>query len=493
VPRHGSAAPVADVDSVNNAPRGSSMAGWSIRRKLGLVVTIPLVVLLVGGAVLVASLGAQYRQTHTAKVYADAMQPLLSTGVAINAELVSPLPSGAALTQARQRTDAQVRALKPVLNSLESSSSSDSSQLPQRVDRLRTKLAGLGNLRNLVDGLVRNRMDINESPQAASAATDMATTLSALITNLSSELVRITPDRDTASSAALVSAMNAAFRAAYIERQTFDGVLNRSTPMTFSELSTLNRAIADQDQALASAKVAANPQLSSQLMVLDNQSGQLSTWRQTVENRLLAGSTAKGDVNAWNTFADQRIASMVQIADATAATTQASASGTERTALIRVGAVTGAVLLTLLLVTALLATIARSVTVPLRRLRAGAVEVASVQLPAATAACACSNVAFTSDGTGNVSGVDVNATVGDVAAVAVGAAKVAVGVASVVGASEGVDSAAEDTVIAAVGSGSMALSCKTFGPSLNASTTSPTMPSRIAEPISQVAQPTSSR
>src|SRR5690242_11787958 len=56
VPRHGSAIPGAEVDLGPAPARGRSIASWSIRRKLTLLVMIPLIALLVGGGALVTQI-----------------------------------------------------------------------------------------------------------------------------------------------------------------------------------------------------------------------------------------------------------------------------------------------------------------------------------------------------------------------------------------------------------------------------------------------------
>ena len=84
-------------------------------------------------------------------------------------------------------------------------------------------------------------------------------------------------------------------------------------------------------------------------------------------------------------FAGDRLEAIVGVTTQSALETRGFAQDAERAALWRAGFVAAAVLVTLAIVTTLLATIARSVTLPLRRLRSGAVEVASVQLPAAVA------------------------------------------------------------------------------------------------------------
>ncbi len=120
------------------------MAGWSIRRKLAVLVTIPLVVLLVGGGALVASLGIQYQQTRTASKYADAVLPALGTARALDTEFNNPLTSLNAdnLAKIRASTDGQVKQLRPYLESL-SKGNPNESNLPNNTQKLLDELSGL--------------------------------------------------------------------------------------------------------------------------------------------------------------------------------------------------------------------------------------------------------------------------------------------------------------------------------------------------------------
>jgi signal transduction histidine kinase len=361
------------------------MAGWSIRRKLGLVVTIPLIVLLVGGGLLVASLGVQYRNTHTAKQYADALGPIITTQTALTTEFVSPGPSAPGIQQARERTDAAIAGLQPRLAEL----SKGDGSLASLAGATRDKLNSVGNTRSLLDDLVKADQP-TDSGQAQTATGELFTTLAGMLNALAGQLQSTTPDSNTASGGQVVGLLARTGQAAATERQTFSQILGAPKDVTGAQAGALNRAIATEDQLLAYAKTASTDQrVTEALMALDNQSSQMSKWRQTADDLFVptsgASGVAQGDQQAWQQFADRRIATMGSIAAAAAADSADSAGATERNALLRVGAVAAAVVITLVLVTALLAAIARSVTGPLRRLRAGAVEVASVQLPAAVA------------------------------------------------------------------------------------------------------------
>src|SRR5690242_19879413 len=179
VPRHGSAAPGADVESVHDAPRGSSMAGWSIRRKLAVLVTIPLVVLLVGGGVLVASLTVQYQQTRTASTYADAILPALGTARAFDSEFNNPsaLTEPTALARARASTDTQIRQLRPYLETL-SEGDPNESNLPNTAQNLLGLLATLPNIRSAIDKQIQSgAFKANNNPK------DVGTTVSQVNSN----------------------------------------------------------------------------------------------------------------------------------------------------------------------------------------------------------------------------------------------------------------------------------------------------------------------
>jgi signal transduction histidine kinase len=367
------------------------MAGWSIRRKLGLLVTIPLVVLLIGGGVLVTSLGLQYRQAHTARTYADAIEPTLLLGRALDNEFGDPssTTNNAALLALRNTTDAQVRQARPYLKSL-AAGNADTSNLPVQAQTVLTELEGLDNSRGLVNreisALAQN--DANAAiavSHVAASTTSLRQAVQTLIFGLTGELGVVSPNGDTNKDSTFVSSLSQVMQNAVFERALFNSVLSDQVTMNTDRFSELKRFQAAQTLALSQARTISNPQQTLRLSELTNQESTLGLWRNAMENRLNNPDASVGELSAWKRFSGDRLNAINTITNQAAEDTRSAAHSDENSAILRTGAVTVAVLLTLLVVTGLLAAIARTVTQPLRRLRAGAVEVASVQLPAAVA------------------------------------------------------------------------------------------------------------
>jgi signal transduction histidine kinase len=379
------------------------MAGWSIRRKLGLLVTIPLIVLLVGGGVLVASLGVQYQQARTASNYADAILPTLRVSSALDAEFANPgqVTDKATLTKVRANTDKQIKALRPYLDDLRSVNAKKSN-LPIAADSALTSLESIDQNRKLVDRLlpalvkvdVNNTNDNTEAATANSSIAGATTTLrnnvQALIFSLTGEMSVVSPDRNADKNATFVSNTSLVMQKAVAERTLSNGVLNRQTTVTNDRFATLTELIASQGLGVTAAKTVATPEQAQQLQNLINLDSGLGQWR-TLLQTLLGKDTTNpstpigGDTAFFNRLSGDRLKAINDIIVTSAEDTQSAATGAKRASLIRVAAVAIAVLLTLGVVSALLAAIARTVTVPLRKLRQGAVEIASVQLPAAVA------------------------------------------------------------------------------------------------------------
>ena len=367
------------------------MAGWSIRRKLGLLVTIPLVVLLVGGGVLVTSLGLQYRQAHTARTYADAIEPTLLLGRALDNEFGDPSSTTdePGLLALRNTTDAQIKQLRPYLESL-ADGDADKSNLPVQAQTVLTELEGLSNGRGRVNTQLpalsqRNEAAATAVGQVVAATRALRDAVQALIFGLTGELAVISPDGDTNKDATFVASLSRVMNNAVEERALFNSVITGQVSMNTDRFSAFKQQQTGQDLAVSTARTIANQQQTLQLSQLTNQDSTLGLWRNAMENRLRTPDAAIGELDAWQRFSAGRLNSINTITNQAAEDTRNAAHSDENSALLRTGAVAVAVLLTLLVVTGLLAAIARTVTVPLRRLRAGAVEVASVQLPAAMA------------------------------------------------------------------------------------------------------------
>jgi signal transduction histidine kinase len=388
VPRHGSAVAGAEVDLAPAAPvRGRALAGWSIRRKLTLLVMIPLVALLVGGGVLVTQIALEYRQAHIARVYTDAIVPALQATDALRYEFrVVRVNDAEALRQARAATNQRVDALRDALDEVNKLGGT-SANITQDTDQELRQLDKIPSVRGLVDRIVANEgVDL----RAASDGIELQfATIQDLISGLTGELSTVSPDRDAAVGATIVASISRTARFADQERLEIRNILTDTGAPDENALARLSRVAAEQDQSLTAANEVADTARRGRLTELlnDNKDSTLVGWRAAAERRVRGADDAAGndDVRTWDTVATERLNTIVSFVNDTAQQTRDDARRTEVAALWRAGLVAAAVLGTLAIVTALLAAIARSVTQPLRRLRSGAVEVASVQLPAAVA------------------------------------------------------------------------------------------------------------
>jgi signal transduction histidine kinase len=394
VPRHGSATPGAEVDLGPAPAKGKTIASWSIRRKLTLLVMIPLIALLVGGGALVTQIALEYRQAHTARIYADSTLPALQTFAALQDEFFATDPANAAeIKKARAVTDQNVAALQQALQDLREVDSRNP-DLPIQVETLSNTLNELDNARGAVDRVVRAAGPQGAQSEAGvaqiqNATKPLFTSLTAILAGLTSELAKTGTTRETSDGADLVGALARAAQFAGTERTDRATVLRDPSTADKAAANQLALAVAEQTTALDRAGQAANPEQRGNLLDITNDNDQLERWREDTPapNEVPAGTPEKlaKDAATWSAFASDRLSNVFGVTNQAAVDAREFAQDAETAALWRAGFVAAAVLVTLAIVTTLLATIARSVTLPLRRLRSGAVEVASVQLPAAVA------------------------------------------------------------------------------------------------------------
>jgi signal transduction histidine kinase len=373
------------------------MAGWSIRRKLGLLVTIPLIVLLVGGGVLVASLGIQWQEARQASSYANVILPAIDTSNALDAEFSDPvgLTDPAALKKARAATDAQVTRLRPYLQELAQGDPNESN-LPNQADKALIALDSLPSSRGAVDRSLTALRNTGDTPadvlevgiavnRVIGATTSLRNEIHQTISALTGELSVVSPDRNADKNATFVASISRLMQNAVSERESFNAVLSEWTTVNPNTFAGFQQKIQAQNLAFASAGTVATVNQNNELNALRNLESGIGRWRNELQIRLTNPDSNIGDPEAFDSLAADRLQAINQINVHAAQDTESAANSAKTSALLRMVAVAAAALLTLLVVSGLLAAIARTVTVPLRRLRAGAVEVASVQLPAAVA------------------------------------------------------------------------------------------------------------
>jgi signal transduction histidine kinase len=387
VPRHGSAEPGADVESVPDAPRRSSIAGWSIRRKLTLLVTIPLVVLLVGGGVLVASLTGTYQRAHTARLDAELMEPSLRLSRVLFNEFGMPgLIASKDLAGVRAQTDTEVKVIRPKLQELADRDSSNST-LPDSAKNMLDQLDQLTAMRKSIDQATASGelKGVSTSSTITSLTQNLFTAAQALPEKLATDVGVTAIDRDTISGGSLFSSISQMGFGAATEITVFTKVFTGQLEVNPNTIKQLESLVAQENLGLTRAQSVANTQQAKTLVALADEEQPMTTWRRTLEGATGQDGTKLGQTDDFTKTATTRLADIEKVATTASRTTLKSAQDAETGALFRVALVAGAVLVTILAVSALLTTIARTVTAPLRRLRDGAVEVASVQLPAAVA------------------------------------------------------------------------------------------------------------
>ena len=388
MPRHGSAEPGADVESVPDAPRRSSIAGWSIRRKLTLLVTIPLVVLLIGGGVLVASLTGTYQKAHTARLDAEAMEPSLRLSRVLFNEFGMPgLIASKDLPGVRAQTDAEIKAIRPKLQQLADRHASGGSTLPDSARDMLRQLDQLGSMRSTIDQYTKDGdlKNVPTLPTITSLTQNLFGAAQALPTKLATDVGVTAVNQDTIAGASLFSSISQMGFGAAREITVFTKVFTGQqeiNPLTVQDLESL---IATQDLGFSQGQSVATAEQTKTLVALSDEEQQMDLYRRALEGALGKDGTKIAKPADFSDAATARLADIEKVATTASRTTLKSAQDAETGALFRVALVAGAVLITILVVSALLTTIARTVTAPLRRLRDGAVEVASVQLPAAVA------------------------------------------------------------------------------------------------------------
>lgn len=199
----------ADVESVPDAPRRSSIAGWSIRRKLTLLVTIPLVVLLIGGGVLVASLIGTYQKAHTARLDAELLEPSLRLSRVLFNEFGMPGANTSKLADLRPETDSEVAAIRPKLEELAARDSQDSA-LPTTAQAMLAQLDRIQEIRNLVDRLTKGGAlsDSSGVGQVRSSTDSLFNVTQQLPEALATDLGVTASDGSTATGGVMFSAVS---------------------------------------------------------------------------------------------------------------------------------------------------------------------------------------------------------------------------------------------------------------------------------------------
>lgn len=411
MPRHGLAALGAERPLAMAQASGRGLAGWPIRRKLVALVTVPVLVIIGVGALLTASSIVGLRQAERTRSLATTALATNVAIVALDNELnqtitvirtmtqpgttirVAPA-SGAkkAMEQRRAESDEALKNLEKYLADPPTGSwSSDVLLTSSGVSTAATQLAK-----------IRKSADSGYSPLVVDQnyEQNVLSSLRGLVTALSRDIATASGTGNTVDQASTLSALAEASFSASDERVR--GTIALSAARLSSQgLTDLRTQAITQDAQLNIASSHATPAQQAAITSLRSDDARIEKFREGLMELSELSTQDTADFTAeqkrehrekmdalpraatFSAATGQRLDTLDSLIGQVAQDTRDMAASNVRGALLRTITFTGLGLVTLMLVFAALAVIARTVTLPMRRLRSGAVEVATARLPAA--------------------------------------------------------------------------------------------------------------
>ena len=206
-----------------------------------------------------------------------------------------------------------------------------------------------------------------------------------LTSQLANVLTTATSDGRAVNTASVIASLSDA------TSEAADEIVNVNIALTGSQ-SDQNRqlliqnSIIRQQALLKLAKTHATQQQQQAIDTLSQNDDWLTGFRREAAQALISGTpvpTGKGDAVLFTASAGQRLANLDQLVNNVTGDAVNRASQDEHDALVRLGLVAGGALLLILIGTLFTAAVARSISVPLRRLRSAAADTTTVRLPAA--------------------------------------------------------------------------------------------------------------
>jgi signal transduction histidine kinase len=361
-----------------SANRG--LAAWPIRRKLITLVAVPILVIVAAGAWLTTDAVRGLRQAERTRSLAVAALTTNQTTVALDNELTRTLLDLRHHTKATHQAQADARivtdkAMAALTASLDQAPSGGwSSDVLMATSSMKLSTGQLPGARQRVDAGSRAPLVIQTSFQS------VFTALRNLTSALSREIATTTADGRTVDQASMLAALAAATAAAADER-ALGTIAITDHRLGKPRLVGLTKLAIEQDVQLQIAYAHASPEQQADIDAIRMDDDRMKRFRDDLDE--LASGSQMPVASDFSAATGQRLENMDTLVGRVAEQTRDSASATVRNALIGTILLGGLTALTLLLIFATLAAIARTVTGPMRRLRSGAVEVATVRLPQA--------------------------------------------------------------------------------------------------------------
>lgn len=378
------AVPAPDPVAVGQLRRTRGLAGWPIRRKLAALVAVPVTVILVASGVIIGRTWAQLSDARLAGDVAQLSIAANQASAALQRErsqtviyLRDKEPTDkATMEDLRRRTDEAGAGLRKAL--AEAPAGGWGEDIEIAAGRADDALERLPSLRNGVS-------DNQRRPELVlSSFSNVFEGLQSLTDALSAALRNEAGDRRTQNSSAMLSSLTAATAAAAEERDILTLALEQKSinERRYSRLSLL-RAV--QQDRLAEADRYATKSQHDRLLAIGANDDRLDRFREDSTYLLPdAGQEGTGgDAAAFTKVAGGRLGDMNDLVSDIAEQTRSAAAAAENRAWVNAMTAGVGAAATLLFVTVGTIIIGRTITDPLRRLRSGAVDVATTQLPTA--------------------------------------------------------------------------------------------------------------
>ncbi len=403
MPRHGTAipetaSPPEPVPASTSRPlrRSAGMSGWPIRLKLAALVAPPLLVILVGSALVGWNALQSVQEARRAQALAQAIilsgQANLALQEEINQAVVGAATgeSGpdknaiARLDALIDRTDeAGVQLDKALADEPPGGWSADAALAAQGVKDARADL----------DQARKNARTARSYTFAETSYQDALRVHLSLIDSLARDLTTATDDPRLTAAATTIAAMSGLADAAAAER-TEGAVLLAKAPVikgdkiSSQQLADFLAYIATQDVQAETAQRFATPRARTLLNDAQNENlDPITALRADVvalSSRIPDGAESRlAKAQTFSETTGQRVQRVDNALTQMAQDTDGVADQVARRAMIRAGVVIVVAVLAFVLVVILATAISKTVTLPLRRLRSAAVEAATVRLPAA--------------------------------------------------------------------------------------------------------------
>ncbi len=389
--RHGSAlaehpTPADPSEAIRRGRGTGGAAGWPIRRKLAALVALPTALMIGLVGFLVSQSYGTWKQASRAQVDADIMISANALTTVADAELQQTLASRLKSAKAAQDLPARRKATDAALASLISkiAVAPDGGWSPlvaRRAAEVRNSQQNLSQLRKIADSnnlqlsTVAQGFDVNFQP-----VRDLTTVVSA-------ELRTHTPNPRAVDGAAVLAAVSATSARASQELVVLTNALheNRANVPKVNEIA---EAAAGQDALLNLASSRADEAQRARITAVRAQDAAMASARTTGINIAREGTGTRSaqsdqDALAFSSVAGKRLDMLNNLVASSATDLQQQTTDDRGAALWRLIFLGGLALASMILISLLVSSLARTITVPMRRLRSGAVDAATVRLPAA--------------------------------------------------------------------------------------------------------------